>query len=189
MVRIKHSCPPIWRRFVVANDGCLDGLYRAAQDVMGWQEVIRSCRFRGQGWELDIGGSGTEEDRLLRNRPLKEIFRRKTDRCEYGFLYQGSRWDHELIYEGEVSGAMDIPWCLDGSGACPEAEDGGIREYERLLKIYRNRNHAEHDRLVEAWGKDYDPDFFDPEEINGQFVEEHALKLWPERMVEESLQR
>lgn len=85
------------------------------------------------------------------------------------YLYDfGDDWQHEVIYEGLVEPSeMDrrYPTCLDGAGACPPEDCGGVGGYEDVLVAIRNPKHPDHKERREWIGGSFDPNAFDPASV------------------------
>ncbi len=58
------------------------------------------------------------------------------------------------------------PRCIAGKRACPPEDCEGIRSYQRLLEIIRDKNHEEHERMMEWLGGEFDPEYFDPAKVD-----------------------
>ena len=120
------------------------------------------------------GGDGEESECKL------------TDSARYVYDF-GDHWEHEIELEkisagdedyemGELSeeernrfgrdfSSRKYPLCTAGSRAAPPEDCGGVGGYEQLLEVLNDPDHPEHERM-RAWaGEDYDPEYFDPEEV------------------------
>jgi len=53
------------------------------------------------------------------------------------------------------------PICLDGNGACPPEDCGGIRGFYDLLNIIQDKSHPEHHYMRNWVGEKYNPESFD----------------------------
>jgi len=49
---------------------------------------------------------------------------------------------------------------------CPPENCGGIRGYINILKAFYDPDHDRHEEIMVLLGKNYDPKFFDREEVN-----------------------
>jgi hypothetical protein len=49
---------------------------------------------------------------------------------------------------------------------CPPEDCGGVSGFYNLLEIIGNKKHPEHEEMLEWLGDDYDPEYFDKDEIN-----------------------
>lgn len=76
----------------------------------------------------------------------------------------GDSWRHEVLFEGqsEPIEGQDYPRCIEGAGACPPEDVGGVVGYAEFLAALADPDHAEHKNL-QAWsGGGFSPDAFDP---------------------------
>jgi hypothetical protein len=55
--------------------------------------------------------------------------------------------------------------CISGKRACPPEDCGGAWGYARFLEAIRNPEDEEHEEMLEWIGGDFDPEYFDPEEV------------------------
>jgi hypothetical protein len=86
-------------------------------------------------------------------------------RCLYDF---GDSWDHEILVEAILPPAPDMryPVCLKGKGACPPEDCGGVWRYADLIEAISDPNDTERTELLEWLGGPFDPEAFDPAEVN-----------------------
>ena len=62
---------------------------------------------------------------------------------------------------GPVEDAPALPRRVQGGGACPPEDFGGIERYAYMLNIFADESHRLHDEVVEWFGEDFDPAHFD----------------------------
>lgn len=89
------------------------------------------------------------------------------DKIEYQYDF-GDGWEHEIVLEKVLppeEGAK-YPVCIKGRRACPPEDCGSIWGYEDLLLALQDPNHPDHDDLLEWVGGSFDPEAFEPDEIN-----------------------
>ncbi|MFV9630776.1 MAG: plasmid pRiA4b ORF-3 family protein [Methanosarcinales archaeon] len=58
------------------------------------------------------------------------------------------------------------PVCLKGKRACPPEDSGGAYGYDEILEILKNPQHPEHEEMMDWVDYDFDPEYFDLDEIN-----------------------
>jgi hypothetical protein len=87
---------------------------------------------------------------------------------EYDF---GDSWHHRIELEaiGPVAADEPLPVCLEGQRACPLEDSGGPGGYEELLQTIADPDRPDREDLLEWVGEDFDPERFDPAEINRAF--------------------
>ena len=80
----------------------------------------------------------------------------------------GDNWEHIITLEKILPRKKEVkyPICIKGERACPPEDCGGIWRYKELLAILQDPNHAEYKETLEWVGKDFNPEYFDKDEIN-----------------------
>jgi hypothetical protein len=80
---------------------------------------------------------------------------------EYDF---GDGWQHEVLFEKcpPAETGKRYPLCLEGVGACPPDDVGGVWGYADFLEAIADPSHEEHDELLEWAGGRFDPGKFSP---------------------------
>lgn len=173
-VTLRHTSPPIWRRFIVPSEVDLGTLHTLLQAVMGWgnehlhQFVAHGARISSPDFELD----GRDGEELLDENatPLQQIAPQGGD----AFVYEydlGDGWDHDVVVEAvrEVDGGP-LLWCLDGARACPPDDCGGVPGYERMLEALARPDAPEHAQAREWLGDTFDPEAFDARAVNRELT-------------------
>ena len=159
---------PIWRRILV-RDGTLDQLHEHIQTAMGWTNShLHHFRIGGvlYGDPLLMGDNfGEMAYQDSTTTLLSEILPRDgtpmTIEYEYDF---GDGWRHEISFEGRplAESKGRYPACLDGEGACPPEDVGGVWGYGDFLESIADPDHEEHDELLQWAGGHFDPEAFSP---------------------------
>lgn len=160
--------PQVWRRLTIAGDLDLDDLHHVLQAAMGWTDSHLHRFHLGDAWsgphfltgdDLDEGEDGTPETEAR----LDQILRTAGD--ELGYTYDfGDSWNHTLRLESLSPFAALEPTepteqteqteptdstasrvrCLDGAGACPPEDVGGVPGYEEMAEWVRHGYDAAH---------------------------------------------
>jgi len=168
-IRLLEVRPPIWRRVLVPATITLDRLHGVVQRAMGWNDVhLHEFRLGRDRWgDVDVED---DDGRLLDEFDvrLRSIIA-SGDRLRYLYDF-GDGWRHEIVVESEVDGLPGelYPLCVDGAGACPPEDCGGIAGYRELLEAPahpRSRRHRDHLLWL---GGPFDPDAFSVEELNAR---------------------
>lgn len=157
-IRLEDINPPVWRRVLVPGGAKLSRLHDIFQATMGWTDSHLH--------------SFTVDDHLY-GMQFDEYPEEELDETEYTvfvalrggvrrFAYEydfGDSWSHEVVVE-------DVTWspyvlkhgvCLDGQGACPPEDVGGIPGYEHFLEALADPLHEEHDNYLVWVGYKFDP--------------------------------
>ena len=80
---------------------------------------------------------------------------------EYDF---GDSWHHEVAFEGcpNLEPGRAYPLCLEGKGACPPEDVGGVWGYADFVKVIQDPANERHKEMLEWVGGNFDPDACDP---------------------------
>jgi len=166
-VTLRGSRPPIWRRFEAPGDVTLYQLHRILQSVMGWTDSHLHQFRRGKvlyGESDPEFGVRRQNERKVR---LQDVLRQAKDRMVYEYDF-GDGWEHEVVLERVTSPepGVQYPRVLDGWGACPPEDVGGVWGYYEFLEAIGNPNHPDHESMMAWCGGAFDPGAFDVDEIN-----------------------
>ncbi|MEW6716680.1 MAG: plasmid pRiA4b ORF-3 family protein [Chloroflexota bacterium] len=170
-VTLDDSRPPIWRRILVPGNTTLLKLHDILQIVMGWEDyhlhmyTIEGLIY-GDPADDKYGDLGTINEA---NHKLSQVIHREGQRFSYEYDF-GDSWDHTLVVEKILPPQEDVryPLCLRGKRACPPEDVGGVWGYENFLEAISDPNHDMHEEYLNWIGGDFDPETFDPEEVNTQ---------------------
>jgi hypothetical protein len=159
--------PPVWRRLLVGSSISLRKLHDILQVALGWTDShLHLFEVRGQTYGVPdpVFASDTLSEAKV---TLDQVLLREKDAMFYDYDF-GDGWRHKIVLEKIVErGAEErIPSCIGGARACPPEDCGGIWGYANLLKAIVDSSHPEHEEMLEWIGEDFDPSYFDPEEIN-----------------------
>ncbi len=159
--------PLIWRRIQVKSGITLHRLDHIIQNAMGWGEC-HLTEFEIDG--MRYGDSELEDfdTGILETRKYKVTCKLLKKKQVFKFIYDfGDNWQHKIkvedIFEPEIG--VFYPRCIDGARACPQEDTGGPFGYKEYLEALIDPNHERHEELIE-WGGDFDPEYFDKDEVN-----------------------
>lgn len=166
-VTLNDSKPPIWRRILVPDAVSLQQLHTILQIVMGWtnshlHQFIINGEYYGKPQDSDYGDIKSEKQYRLNQFITRKGFK---------FIYEydfGDSWEHTVHVEAilPVEKGKQYPVCLEGKRACPLEDIGGVWGYDDFLKAFADPKHPEHNDIVEELEEDFDPEFFDIEDVN-----------------------
>lgn len=173
-IELLHIQPAVWRELRVPANISLGGLHEIIQTAMGWLGYHLHEFIAGEERFGDLQAEWDEPD--LRDEiecPMSDILRRPGDRLEYVYDF-GDGWRHLVtLLAADPPGSHDERLhCLDGAGQCPPEDVGGVPGYMEFLQAVRDRAHPEHAQAVRWAGGDFDPEYFDPAEVNESLVRE-----------------
>lgn len=89
----------------------------------------------------------------------------------------GDYWEHVITFEKGIDNYPNVyPVCLEGEGACPPEDCGGVPGYLDLLEIIKNPTHEEHEHVIEWLKENEYESSFNLEETNWWMKEGLKLK-------------
>ena len=165
--------PPIWRRLLISSTTDLGELHEIIQIAVGWTDthlhlfVAGGDRFGVPDPEFEDGT--IPEDGIRIGSLLKK--EKQWITYEYDF---GDGWEHKIVLEKILpyKPGETVPKCIAGRRGCPPEDVGGVWGYKEFLEAYKDKTHPEHGEMVEWAGEYFDPERFDPAEINEIFSDE-----------------
>jgi hypothetical protein len=174
-ITLQDIKPPVWRRIQVLGDYTFWDLHVAIQDAMGWMdEHLHEFHTKnprsGRGEDI-----GIPEDEPMGDyhpvlpgwkRRISKYFSPENPKAEYLYDF-GDGWHHALVLEKILPAEEGVvyPRCLNGKRACPPEDCGGPWGYEDMLRVISDPTDKEHGRILEWLGGKFDPDDFDPMDV------------------------
>jgi hypothetical protein len=134
---------------------------------MGWTDShLHQFEAKGQLYgksDPDFGPKVKDETRAR----LDQVLLREKEWMLYEYDF-GDSWTHRIVLEKVLpsSATLKTPKCIAGARACPPEDCGGPYGYAEFLMAIKDPSHPEHEEMLEWIGGDYDPSFFDAEEVN-----------------------
>jgi hypothetical protein len=197
-ITLRNSNPLIWRRIIVPAEITFKRLHDVIQVAMGWrnyhlydfnikeenlrvtcdEEAIAEYDFYSKIKLTKANDPQGYIAKLLEIKPKLsdkiKIDRYLTDYKAVEYIYDfGDYWKHSILLEEIVEDyEYAYPICLDGEGACPPEDVGGILEYEEFLDIMKDEKHPEHKKLKEWASNNYYKETFDINDINHRMANE-----------------
>ena len=175
IIELKESEPLIWRRITVPATYTFFQLHMAIQAAFGW-ENCHLFQFSENGMRDNTCYAEVFENIdtdfatiNARKTKMRKVFKKENQ--SYTYIYDfGDCWTHLLTLKKRVDEEIYRPFCIDGGGACPPEDVGGMGGYQELLKIFSIPGHPEQDDYRE-WlglepGEKWDPAFFSIREVN-----------------------
>lgn len=142
-------------------------LHRVIQLAMGWEDVhLHQFIVDGRYYSIphpDDWEPGIDERRVK----LEKLEPPMNSRFIYEYDF-GDGWEHVILAEKIIPPETGeaYPKCIQGKGACPPEDVGGIWGYQNFLQAISDPNHKEHDSYLEWVGGEFDPRTFGIEETN-----------------------
>lgn len=133
--------PPVWRRLIIPESFTFAQLHLTIQNAFGWWDE-HLYQFQkspyDDGWRIESSKHKNEIDsddyplEAEKTNVLK--FVKQYGLTKFVYVYDfGDDWVHNITVEdAEYKYAGSAPLCLDGKGACPPEDCGGIWGHEEL---------------------------------------------------------
>ncbi len=176
-IALKGSKPKIWRRLLIPDNILLSDFHKIIQTSMGWTNSHLHQFIKDRKYYLPKMEDDDYWDEDMHNdykkMKISALLKLEKDKAVYEYDF-GDSWEHEIILEKilPLDKKMYYPRCIKGSMNCPPDDCGGIWGYEGLLEILKDPKHKEYKESKEWIGEDFDPEYFDMDEVNELLKEE-----------------
>ncbi|GAA3616501.1 hypothetical protein GCM10022419_122310 [Nonomuraea rosea] len=162
-VTLQESADPvIWRRLLISPGITIDRLHHILAAAMGWEDCHLHLFTAGgvlygkpsAEWDLNV----VDERRTS----LTEVLPQAGAAIEYEYDL-GDSWRHDIVLEEILTAEEGVryPVLVDGMGACPPEDVGGVGGYAYFRLVLANPEHDEHDDYV-RWAGLESAQEFDP---------------------------
>jgi hypothetical protein len=174
-ITLQDIRPPIWRRLLVPSETSLYELHNHIQTAFGWWDShLHEFRIGSTAYASDDGGGWgwgdpPEDD--------AEVTLLKVASAGASFTYTydfGDNWEHVIEVESidPAEPGTQYPRCVAGRRAGPPEDCGGFPGYYELVEALADPAHPQHEELHEWVGGEFDPEYFDLDQIN------EAFEIW-----------
>lgn len=173
--------PLVWRRIRVPGEYSFWDLHVAIQDAMGWQDChLHEFKTNDpeSGKQVQIGLPFDEDPYGIEILPdhltaISDYFDHNNEIALYTYDF-GDGWRHLVAFEDWIQPEerVQYPKCLSGERKCPPEDCGGPNGYQRFLEAIRNPDHEEHEMYINWIGGNFDPEDFDPAQVQFDNPEE-----------------
>lgn len=140
---------------------------------MGWDdyhlhefEIINPSTLEKESIGIPDEEFGDKEVLPGKKQRIADWFSMQNSVANYVYDF-GDNWEHKVKLENILPRDKNInyPICIDGKRACPPEDCGGIWGYEEFLEVIKNPKHKEHKQMLEWIGGEFDPEYFNVNEI------------------------
>lgn len=181
-VELIGSKPLIWRRVIIPADVTFKRLHDTIQFSMDWwgshlygfefpQEKLRITndeeayeqfkfyqeKYKGKALTKRNDPYGfiarTLETAIRQPQTVKiDQYLEKYSTITYVYDF-GDDWQHKIELEQIIDDyAFGYPTIIEGEGACPPEDVGGLSGYEEFLRVWNDPEHPEHEEMRQ-WGE------------------------------------
>lgn len=178
-VTLDNIEPPIWRRLEVPLSSSLRGVHDAIQAAMLFEDRHLFIFEQGDGDQRKRYGLPDRfQDSYFqlhnaRSTKLGALVDRGISRLTYTYDF-GDDWRHTIEVEAvePADPSTQYPHFVEGAGAAPPEDVGGLPGFENFLEAMTDLKHPERSALV-AW---FDG-IFDPTDIRAPEINSRMAKL------------
>lgn len=200
-IELTGSKPLIWRRVLVPEEITFERLHDVIQFAMGWgndhlydfnlkeeklritsdEEVIKEFEYYSKLKLTEKNDPNGYIRKRLEIKPKlsskvkidKYLIKEKNIEYVYDF---GDYWKHNITLEEIIEDyEYAYPMCIEGEGACPPEDVGGIYGYAEFLEIIKDEAHPQHEELKQ-WAEEVGYEDFNMEETNYSMADLLKLK-------------
>jgi Plasmid pRiA4b ORF-3-like protein len=167
-ITLKSSKPKIWRRVHVPSSLTFHKLHEVIQKAMGWHDyhlyVFELDRYSSIGIPSDDDWEEVIDSRKLK---IGDYFQQVKDKIVYEYDF-GDSWEHNVVLKKMLDADPNVtyPIVTAGAMACPPEDCGGIWGYTELLDVIKDPSDEKHEDILEWLGGEFDPGYFNLEELN-----------------------
>lgn len=170
-IALKGFKPKIWRRLLVPSDLLLSDFHKIIQITMGWtnshlHQFIKNRTFytvRMQDDDLWDEMGNVDYKKIK----VSDLLKKEKEKIVYEYDF-GDGWEHDIILEKilPIDRNTKYPICLTGKNNCPPEDCGGVWGYADMLEVLKDPEHEEYESYIEWLGEEFNPKYFDKEEVN-----------------------
>jgi hypothetical protein len=172
-IALRNFKPKIWRRILIPSDFFLSDFHKVIQTTMGWtnshlNQFIKNRTFYSvKHPDDDMWSDMDNVDYKKKKTRILDLLRTEKDKIIYEYDF-GDGWEHDIILEKilPVDSNIKYPICVTGKMNCPPEDCGGVWGYADMLEILKQPDHEEYKSFIEWLGDEFDPEYFDKDEIN-----------------------
>ena len=170
-IALKETNPTIWRRILVPSNLLLSDFHSIIQTTMGWtnshlhQFIKNGTYYTERMPDDDLWEEMENVD--YKKMIISDLLKKEKEKIVYEYDF-GDSWEHDIIFEKilPVDDNIKYPVCLAGAMNCPPEDCGGAWGYADMLEVLKDPDHEEYESYIEWLGEEFDPKYFDINEIN-----------------------
>ncbi|MDR1115805.1 MAG: plasmid pRiA4b ORF-3 family protein [Tannerella sp.] len=134
--------PPVWRKVLVPETFTFHKFHQVIQAAFGWENAHLYQFSEKEYGSGEVYGVPTEDEddwetpvTDSREKKLKDIFIKEGKK--YIYIYDlGDDWVHKITLEKIINENRTKASCIDGKGACPPENCGGVWGYEEIKETF-----------------------------------------------------
>ncbi|MDR1583303.1 MAG: plasmid pRiA4b ORF-3 family protein [Prevotellaceae bacterium] len=148
--------PPVWRKVLVPETFTFHRFHHVIQAAFGWADAHLYQFSEKEYGSEEIISIPTDDDDWdatvidSRDKELKEVFNKEGKK--YIYIYDlGDDWVHKITLEKIINENRKKATCIDGKGACPPENCGGVWGYEDIKETFAFNPQSEKAEELREW--------------------------------------
>lgn len=177
-ISLRGFRPKIWRRVLVSENLLLSDFHKIIQTTMGWTNLhfhhfIKNRTYYSPKMEDDAFWDNSQYIDYKKMK-IVDLLKVEKDKVIYEYDF-GDSWEHDIVLEKILphDSKLVYPLCIKGKMNCPPEDCGGIYGYANMLEIIKNPKHKNYEEFIEWLGEEFDPEYFNINEVNNLLKEKN----------------
>lgn len=169
-IELEGTQPLVWRKLDIPLSTTLATLHELIQAAMGWwdyhlYEFVIDDRVYG----VPSPDDELYERKVYKAKALRLATLMERDMRQFLYIYDfGDNWRHRIslgeIRQGDAG--IEYPCFIAGARRAPPEDVGSIQGFEAFLEAMANPKHEDHARMLEWYGKRFDPEDIDERRLH-----------------------
>ena len=182
-ISLKGSRPRIWRRLLVPSDTLLSDFHMIIQAAMGWTNSHLHQFVKDQTYytvKMEDDTDWNDYDNIdYKGIKISDLLKKEKEGMIYEYDF-GDGWEHKIMLEKILpfDEKTKYPVCTAGKMNCPPEDCGGIWGYYNMLEVLQNPEDEEYEDYSEWLGDDFDPEYFDKDQVNRMLQNRNTRGLY-----------
>ena len=160
-ITLAHSEPKIYRKVIVPEELTFAAFHRVIQIAMGWQNCHLYVFYLGAPYNsnyIEQRYEDQEDYGIISHEKfdaetivLRVIFGEGLKK-KINYIYDiGDGWSHHISLLKNPKEEVLFPICIEGEGACPPEDCGGLGGYYGMLDILNSKGNTQEKREYREW--------------------------------------
>ncbi|WP_412509645.1 plasmid pRiA4b ORF-3 family protein [Roseovarius sp. SYSU LYC5161] len=169
-IELEETDPLVWRELDVPLSTTLAAMHDIIQVVMDWWDYhLYEFEIAGRIYGVPSPDDEIYERKVYQARALRLGTVLERGVREFLYVYDfGDNWQHRITV-GEVrqgDAGVEYPRFIAGARRAPPEDVGSTSGFEEFLEAIADPEHEDHERMLEWYGKPFDPEDIDERRLH-----------------------